>query len=88
MSYAVNAVTADGPVNYQSSSVAAVRVDLVAVRQQGATAINLSQDGKPIAEAQLAELASSTAATTTSVASAVAASPAAAALGGTVTTYA
>lgn len=87
MSYAVNAVTADGPVNYQSSSVAAVRVDLVAVRQQGATAINLSQDGKPIAEAQLAELAS-TAATTTSVASAVAASPAAAALGGTVTTYA
>jgi len=87
MSYAVNAVTADGPVNYQSSSVAAVRVDLVAVRQQGATAINLSQDGKPIAEAQLAKLAS-TAETTTSVASAVAASPAAAALGGTVTTYA
>jgi hypothetical protein len=87
MSYAVNAVTSDGPVNYQSSSVAAVRVDIVAVRQQGATTVNLSHDGKPIAEAQLADLASS-AASTTSVGSALAASPAAAALGSTVTTYA
>ncbi|WP_068085586.1 hypothetical protein [Novosphingobium rosa] len=87
MSYAVNAVTADGPVNYQSSSVAAVRVDLGVVRQQGATNISLSQDGKPIAEAQLAKLASSNV-TTTTVADAVASSPVAAALGSTVTTYA
>lgn len=69
MTYAVNAVTAAGEVNVHTTSASAVRMTLVDVRSEGATSVNLSQDGKFISESQLGQIA---AANTVSVGEALA----------------